>query len=475
MIHTVSAELAGRTHSFENGKVAAQANGAVVARYGDTVVLATATSTGRPREGIDFFPLTIDYEERLYAVGKIPGSFFRREGRPGTEAILDARLTDRPLRPLFPKGFRNEVQVIITVLSADQENDPDTLGTIAASAALSISDIPFEGPVSSVRVGYIGGEYVVNPTFAQLADSELDLVVASTKDAVVMVEAGASCLPEDTVLGAIMFAHRANGEVIALQEELVRQAGRPKREWRPLAAPVAVTERETASAEERPAAQAGDEARGLDDEAEAAAEAADMAAVVAGVDGGAPAATAPTAPVYEESVAVGVDLGAPAVEVAPVEQGVDEAVAEVMAGKLDQLLAVAKDERSELLFQRRQELVDHLGDRFPQNELYNALERLMKKTVRAAILNEGRRADGRGPKDIRPISCEVGVLPRTHGSGLFTRGQTQVLTIATLGSQSMEQKLDTLSPDDTKRYIHHYNFPPFSVGEVRRLGSPGRR
>src|SRR3712207_4188506 len=229
-VERLETTLGGRTLSLETGKVAQQANGAVVARFGDTVILATATASVAPREGIDFFPLTIDYEERLYAIGKIPGSFFRREGRPSTEAILAARLPDRPLRPLFPKGYRNDVQIIITILSADQQTDPDTLGTIAASAALTISDIPFDGPVSSVRVGFIDGEYIVNPTFEQLEQSDLDLVVASTRDAVVMVEAGAHQVSEDVVLEAIRLAHEANQLVIALQDEMRAAIGKPKRE-----------------------------------------------------------------------------------------------------------------------------------------------------------------------------------------------------------------------------------------------------
>ncbi len=421
-VQTVTTELAGRTLTLETGRIAGQANGAVTIRFGDTVLLATATSTGRPREGIDFFPLTVDYEERLYAVGRIPGSFFRREGRPGTEAILDARLTDRPLRPLFPKGFRNEVQVIITVLSADQENDPDTFGTVAASAALAISDIPFDGPVSSVRIGYLDGAYIISPTFEQRSRSELDLVVASTRDAVVMVEAGANQLSEATILGGILKAHEVNGQVIALQQELVALAGQPKRAW------------------QAPAAAA----------AEPAAEAATKGRSRKKADGD--GATPPAAAL-----------------------SIVDAVAAQMAGKMDDLLAVAKDERSELLYQRQQELATALGDQYEPKALNAALDALMKKAVRKAILEEDRRPDGRRMDEIRPITCEAGILPRTHGTGLFTRGMTQVLTIATLGSASMEQKLDTLSPEDTKRYIHHYNFPPFSVGEVRRIGSPGRR
>ncbi|MGH2601354.1 MAG: polyribonucleotide nucleotidyltransferase, partial [Dehalococcoidia bacterium] len=392
-VTTLETTLGGRTLSIETGKVALQANGSVVIRFGDTVVLATATASVGPREGIDFFPLTIDYEERLYAIGKIPGSFFRREGRPSTQAILAARLTDRSLRPLFPKGFRNDIQIIITILSADQEADPDTIGTIAASAALTISDIPFDGPVSSVRIGYVDGEFVVNPTFAQLDESDLDLVVASTRDAVVMVEAGAKQMSEEIVLEALGIAHSANQAVIQLQDELRAAVGRPKRE----------------------------------------------------------------------------------VELKKLDPAVKDAVAAAVADRLEELVAVAKDERSEMLHELRHDLVRRFGEQYDHKDIHAALDDVMKAAVRRGILEEQRRPDGRNPSEIRPISAEVGVLPRTHGTGLFTRGQTQVLTIATLGSGLDVQRLDTLAPEATKRYMHHYNFPPFSVGEVRRIGSPGRR
>jgi polyribonucleotide nucleotidyltransferase len=393
MVKTFESTLGGRTLHIETGKVAQQANGSVVLTFGETVLLATATTTIAPREGIDFFPLTIDYEERLYAIGKIPGSFFRREGRPSTPAILAARLTDRPLRPLFPKGYRNDVQVIITILSADQETNPDTLGTIAASAALTISDIPFEGPVSSVRIGRVAGEYIVNPTFSQLDHSDLDLVVASTRDAVVMVEAGAKQVSEDTVLEAISIAHEANQALITLQDEMRATVGKPKR------------------------------------------------TVIAKT----------------------------------VEPAIIDAVAAAVQDRLAELIAVAKDERSEMLYEIRAELAARFQGQFEPKDVNAALDEVMKAAVRRTILEEGRRPDGRTPDEIRPISCEVGVLPRTHGTGLFTRGQTQCLTIATLGSIGEVQRLDTLSPEETKRYMHHYNFPPFSVGEVRRIGSPGRR
>ncbi len=386
--------VGGRPLTMETGKLAFQADGAVTVRYGDTVVLVTACATEQPREGIDFFPLTIDYEERLYAAGKIPGSFFRREGRPTTEAVLAARLTDRPLRPLFPKGYRNDVQIVVTVLSADQENSPDVLGTIGASAALSMSRIPFAGPVSSMRVGYIDGEYVILPTFSQLKDSEIDLIVSSTADAVMMVEAGASGVSEERVLGAIRAGHEANQAMISLQTEMMRDVGKEK---------LVVAPREV-----------GDEVR--------------------------------------------------------------RDVAQFLEGKLEEIVAaVNHEERDRALGERREELLERLGETYAAEQLLAVFDESVKKQVRRGIIEKEVRPDGRGLKEIRPISAEVGILPRTHGSGLFTRGQTQALTIATLGSTSEEQRLDTLSPEDTKRFLHHYNFPPFSVGEVRRMGSPSRR
>jgi polyribonucleotide nucleotidyltransferase len=380
--------------TMETGRLAGQADGSVLVRYGDTVVLVTACATERPREGIDFFPLTIDYEERLYAAGKIPGSFFRREGRPTTEAVLAARLTDRPLRPLFPKGFRNDVQIVITVLSADQENSPDVLGTIGASTAACVSSIPFGGPVSSVHVGYVNGEYVVMPTFSQLKDSELDLTISSTSEAVMMVEAGASGVSEELILGAIRAGHEANQQIIALQNEVIRDTGKEKM---PVAPP-----------------QVGEDVR--------------------------------------------------------------KEVAQFLEGKLEEVVAaVNREERDRALGERREELLERLGETYAAEQLLAVFDERVKMQVRAGILEKGVRSDGRGLKEIRPISAEVGILPRTHGSGLFTRGSTQALTIATLGSASEEQRLDTLSPEDTKRFLHHYNFPPFSVGEVRRMGSPSRR
>jgi polyribonucleotide nucleotidyltransferase len=386
-------EIGGRSLAIEVGRLAGQANGAVTVRYGDTVVLVTACVSSQVREGVDFLPLTIDYEERLYAAGKIPGGWFRREGRPSAEAVLAARLTDRPLRPLFPKGFRNDIQIIVTVLSADQENDPDILAFIGAATSLCMSDIPFSTPVSAVRVGYLDGQYVANPTFSQLRESLLDLVVASTKDALVMVEGGARGVSEELMLGALTFGHEVNLEVIALEEELVAAEGKPAASFVP----------------------------------------AELAA------------------------------------------GVREAVAEFFGGHGWEMLAAVKEEREEALAERRQELLERLGDTYSSEQVLAAFDDAVKSQVRQKILQEGVRLDGRLPRDIRTISCEVGLLPRTHGSGLFTRGQTQVLTIATLGSQREEQRLDGLEPEDTKRFLHHYNFPPFSVGEVRRVGSPSRR
>jgi polyribonucleotide nucleotidyltransferase len=386
--------IGDRTLSIEVGKLALQADGAVTVRFGDTVVLVTACASAEPREGIDFLPLTIDYEERLYAAGKIPGSFFRREGRPSTEAVQAGRLTDRPLRPLFPKGYRNDVQVVITVLSADQENDPDILATMGASTALCMSTIPFSEPVSSVRVGYIDDQYVINPTFTQLQKSQLDLVVASTRDAVMMVEAGAQGVSEDVILGAIRFAHEANQEIIALEQEIIAEHGQPKKPFTP----------------EEP----GGELR--------------------------------------------------------------QAVARFAEDRINEIIAtLEKDERESAIGERRQELLERLGETYQPELLLAAFDQEIKTEVRTRILRDGVRPDGRNPAEIRPITCEVGILPRTHGSGLFTRGQTQVLAIATLGSTREEQRLDTLSPEEKKRFLHHYNFPPFSVGEVRRIGSPSRR
>ncbi|MCH7835328.1 MAG: polyribonucleotide nucleotidyltransferase, partial [Chloroflexi bacterium] len=392
MIETFSRTIGGRELSMEVGRVAGQANGAVFLRYGDSMVLVTACM-GAPREGMDFFPLTIDYEERMYAAGKIPGSFFRREGRPSSQAILTDRLTDRPLRPLFPKGMRNEVQVIGTVLSADQENDPDILMITGASAALTISDIPFDGPIAGTRIGYVDGKFLVNPTFAQLADSELDLVVAGTRDAVVMVEAGASEVPEPLVLEALRIGQEVNAELIALQDEMAARLGKPKAQVKTVTLP----------------------------------------------------------------------------------EEMNAAVEEFVSSRGWDLLSGARDERGEAMAERHAELVEALGETYADDQLKIALIEVTKSALRSRILNEGRRADDRSTDEVRPVSCEVGLLPRTHGSGLFTRGETQVLTVATLGSVGEQQKLDGIEPEDRRRFMHHYNFPPFSVGEARFLRGPSRR
>ncbi|MBI4337255.1 MAG: polyribonucleotide nucleotidyltransferase [Chloroflexi bacterium] len=396
MLRTFQREIAGKVLTLETGHLAEQANGAVTVRMGDTVVLVTACMAATPREGIDFLPLTVDYEERLYAAGKIPGSFFRREGRPSQEATLAARLTDRSIRPLFPKGLRNDVQVICTVLSVDHEHQPDILSLIGASAALSISDIPFEGPIAGCRVGHVEDEFVPFPTFSQGKDSQLDLVVAGSRDAVVMVEAGAREVPETLAIEAVRRGQEANRTVVDLIQEMVREVGKPKLVFTP-----------------------------------------------------------PPSPAPE----------------------LLEKVAEVVGPRLEATVfgGGEKGERDAGLDALRLEVVAKLGEAYPSEELEEAFQALVRQEFRKGILQQGRRPDGRGTQDVRPITAAVGVLPRTHGSGLFKRGQTQVLTITTLGSLGEEQELDTLSPDESKRYLHHYNFPPYSTGETRRVGSPGRR
>jgi polyribonucleotide nucleotidyltransferase len=395
-IVTKNVEVAGRRLSIETGRVAEQANGAVILRQGDTVVLSTAVMAKEPREGIDWFPLTCDYEEKLYAAGKIPGAFMRREGRPSETAILASRLTDRPLRPLFPEGFRLDVQVVSTVLSVDQENDPTILSINGASTALVISDIPFQGPVGAVRMGFLDGSVVVNPPMSRMHESQLDLVVAGTADAILMVEAGAKGVTEQTVLDALEMAHTEIKRICAAQVELQQQVGREKREWVP--------------------------------------------------------------PSYPEQMI--------------------EIVGEYLALRLDQVLYKADKATREIdIDDLRRKTIVELGERFPEyvDILGKLFDKALKDRVRQRVVEEGVRIDGRGLKDVRNITVEVGVLPRTHGSGLFTRGQTQALTIATLGSMSDAQKIDGLTDETSKRYMHHYNFPPYSVGEARPLRGPGRR
>ena len=387
--------FAGRQLIIETGKLAGQAGGSVTVQFGQSIVLATATMSRSPRDGIDFLPLTVDYEERLYAAGKIPGSYQRREGRARDEAILSGRLVDRPIRPLFPKGLRHDVQVIITTLSTDQENDPSVLGIIGASTALMISDIPWSGPIGGVRMGCVDGQLVVNPTKSELAKSTLDLMIAATPDAVMMVEAGANRVSERLILDAIAQAHAEIRALCVIQEELRAEVGKAKREFTP----------------------------------------------------------------SETS--------------ADVKAAVDEA----LAGRLHAVLNQAdKSTREVGLDALTADVVASLKDRFDSGVVVSVVESRIKTAVRDQILTANIRPDGRDTKTIRPIVCEVGVLPRTHGSGLFTRGQTQALSIATLGSPGDAQRIDSLQwEDEVKRYMHHYNFPPYSTGEARALRGVGRR
>jgi polyribonucleotide nucleotidyltransferase len=386
--------IGGRQLAIETGKLATQADSAVTVRYGDTVVLVTVCISDEPRGDGDFVHLTVDYEERLYAVGKIPGSFIRREGRPSEQATLAGRLTDRSLRPLFDKSLRNDVQVVVTVLSTDQENDPDILAVIGASAALTLSAIPFGGPVAAVCVGYLNGGLVLNPTLPQMSESLLDLVVVSTKEAIVMIEAGAKEVSEEIVLEAIKFGHEANQEIIRFQESLRQSHGKPKMEMK--------------------------------------------------ADGVAPELINALTSEFGDKLA--------------------QAISQTERAERENVIEVVK-----------QEATEKLKETYPEADIIAGIEDQLKKKARASILEKKQHLDGRPPNKIRPITAEVGLLPRTHGSGLFTRGLTQVLTITTLGSLRQEQLLDGLGLEETKRFMHHYNFPPFSTGEVKRLGSPGRR
>ena len=393
--HSFECTVGGRQLIMETGKLANQASAAVTIRYGDTVLLVTVCLSPQPREGVDFLPLTIDYEERLYAAGKIPGGFIRREGRPSENATLTCRLTDRPLRPLLPKQWRRDIQIIVTVLSVDRENDPDVLSVIGGSAVLMMSEIPFEGPISAVRVGCINDELVINPAMPQMEESTLDLVVASNSQAVVMLEAGANNAGEELVARAIKLGHEANQQIIALQQEMRQACGKPK-----IAVP--------ASGEITPE--------------------------------------------------------------------IVSAVAEITDEKLTQALKQdTKEEREKALADIKQELIEGLKDSYTEDDIFACLDKQIRNQIRSTILSKGERASGRSLTQVRPISCETGMLPRVHGSALFTRGETQVLTITTLGSIKKEQQLDGLGIEESKRFMHHYNFPPFSVGEVRRVGTPSRR
>jgi polyribonucleotide nucleotidyltransferase len=390
-------EIGGKSVVIETGKLAQQAGGSVTVRLGDTIVFAAATMGKNPREGQDFFPLTIEYEERMYAGGRIPGSFFRREGRPSEDAILIARLTDRPLRPLFQQDMRNEVQVVMFSLSADVENPLDILAINAASAALMISDIPWGGPVGAVRVGRIEGKLVANPSFAEMEDSDLDLRMAGTKDAILMVESGAKEISEEVMVEALLFGHESMQPIIALQEKMAAEIGKPKRE----------------------------------------------------------------------------------VKLFPLEADLVKAMQDQAASDLDKIhdQYTGKTENYAAIDELEDRLVDEMaaGDETRVEPLRAAYHEVYKQVVRARILDRNLRPDGRGLTEIRPIWCEVNISPRAHGSGLFTRGETQVLTLATLGTPKEAQEIDTLSPVDSKRYIHHYNFPPYSTGEVKMLRGQSRR
>jgi DNA polymerase III epsilon subunit family exonuclease len=548
-------QFGGQTLTIETGKLARLAGGSVTVRFGDTMVLGTANRS-EPRPGLDFFPLTVDFEERMYAAGKIPGGFIKREARPSEAAILAARLTDRPIRPLFPEGYKDDVQIVITVLSTDQENDPDVLGTVAASAALTISEIPFLGPIGAVRIGRIDGEFVINPTYSQLEDSELDLVVSGTRDAIMMVEAGSKLLPEDVMAEAILFGHRALQPLIGLQEELQKAVGKTKR--LPYIEPSAasVLDFVAASKDGREFAVVDVETTGTDAGTSDLVEIGvvkvrDGAIVdrwstlvnpgrsivgnqmhgltdadVAGAPSPADAVQQALDKIGDALVVghnIGFDLGflEAALPSAKLEPGryldtlviAREGYPEIGQYKLEGLssffgidlsqnhraLPDAEATASLLLWfandlpGRIENLKAGIADSIRANKsgsdakgLLEAARRnarvskglfglLHKKTVRQLVLDEGIRMDGRGLTDIRPISVEVGLVPRAHGSGLFTRGETQALSIATLGSSSDVQRIDTISPLTEKRYLHHYNMPPYSTGENKPMRGPGRR
>ncbi|MBI3811589.1 MAG: polyribonucleotide nucleotidyltransferase [Nitrospirae bacterium] len=396
MVHQVELEIRGKQLILETGRMAKLADGAVMARYGDTVVLATAVASKVARTGVDFLPLTVDFQERAYAAGKIPGGFFKREGRPSEREILASRLIDRPLRPLFPKGFYFDIQVIASVLSADQGNVSDLLAITAASAALTISDIPLKDPVAAVRIGRIEGRFVANPSFAEIEASDLNLVVAGTQDAVMMVEGGAHELSEQTMIDAISLAHAEIKKIIQVILKLRELAGKPKRETVQKTADPSLVESVKSKSLKR----------------------------------------------VEEAVLI------------PNKSAREEQLGDILKGVVKEINTPEADRTREI------------------NEVFHELER---NAVRQMILNKGIRADGRGCSAIRPITCEVGILPRTHGSALFTRGETQSLAVVTLGTADDEQRIDALEGESTKTFMLHYNFPPFSVGEARPMRGPGRR
>ena len=389
-------KLAGRDLTVTVGKVAEQAGGSCLVQYGDTMVLATATSSKQPREGIDFFPLSCDYEEKLYSVGKIPGGFIKREGRPSEKAVLTSRLIDRPIRPLFPDGFRNDVQVITTVLSVDQDNSPEITAMIGSSIALSISNIPFDGPTGSINIGLVDGKFIVNPMVEDRDKSEIDLTVSGTKDAIMMVEASANVVAEKTMLDAILTAHEEIKKICDFIDDIAKECGKDKLEF----------------------------------------------------------------------------------EVFMPNPEIDEKIRSYGREKLVSAVnTVMKQEREENITNVRKEINEKFLEEYPESskDINEIIENIIKEEVRRLILEEGTRPDNRKMDEIRKITTDVGLLPRTHGSGLFTRGQTQGLTIATLGAKSDVQIIDGLGDDQSKRYMHHYNFPSYSVGETRPMRGPGRR
>ena len=390
-------KLGENTLIIETGRMAKQADGAVTVQLGGTVVLVTAVCSGEPREGVDFFPLTCEYQEKTYAAGKIPGGFFKREGRPSEKEILSARLMDRPIRPLFPKGFIYETQIVAMVISSDSENDSDVLAMIGASTALSISDIPFNGPIGTVRVGRIDGKFVINPTFQELESSDLDLVVVGTRSSVVMVEAGSKEISEEIIAEAIKAGHKELQKVIDLQEEMIKAVGKPKRQ----------------------------------------------------------------------------------AELYKIDEGLSKKVREMAVAKLDEINKLhTKEQREEAMSVLLKELIEKLvteESEYSSSDVKAALNEVEEEEVRKFIIKNKKRVDGRRFDEIREISCEVRLLPRTHGSGLFTRGQTQSLAVTTLGTSQDEQTIDALEGETQKSFMLHYNFPPFSVGEAKPIRGPGRR
>ncbi|NLL06219.1 MAG: polyribonucleotide nucleotidyltransferase [Clostridiaceae bacterium] len=396
MQRSFSMELAGRTLTIECGKLAQLANGSALVRYGDTVVLSNATASSKPRDGIDFFPLSVDYEERLYSVGKIPGGFIKREGKPSEKAILTSRVIDRPLRPLFPKDLRNDVALVNTVMSVDQDNSPEVAALLGASIALAISDIPFNGPVGGVIIGLVDGQVVINPDAKQREKSQMHVTLAATREKIVMIEAGADEVPDEVMLDAIKQGHQEIRKICDFIDSIVKEIGKPKFEY----------------------------------------------------------------------------------ESAEVPQEIFEAVKEFAYSRMrEAVLAVDKQDRDENIAKLIEDTKEHLAEIFPEMEalIGEALYKLEKKVVREYIIKEGKRVDGRRLDEIRALSGEVGILPRVHGSGLFQRGQTQVLTILTLGALGDVQILDGIELEETKRYMHHYNFPGYSVGEAKTSRGPGRR